>query len=449
MKNYKFTFILSLFTLNLCVFVWPYSSGAFFVNIIFLITLLMSNIKDEFNFKSVFTAWVFISYILQYSLFVIYNYDIEYRHVLEPLFTGWLVLVSETSIDKALEFIFYLILSLLIFNLTYRDKLKNESYKRGTLKFSNFFLFQFLFVVLFFVSSFFRYYFSLHVHEQAVSLPFKLAAIINYSNTFLFYAIVSIFISYDVYNYKENNRSLKLTKLSFIFCIIHYSLFLSKISIVYPLFVYFSAQFIFKIKITNVTKIAILVAVFLLVYPVLNYIRFAISAGVSEQILTTALGNFTRDSNTTSIKSIMIYGLLTFISRVVGSEPLMISIEAYQSMKVDWYYFLLNGFPIDSFITKEFLGASEGYGYSSGFGGSLYFLSGGTVFFILFSLCWLYFSNFVLTRLILTNKPLLKFLTPFSLFFLIIYTVGGISGVGFLFFILTIFIMWVFSSVKI
>ena len=273
------------------------------------------------------------------------------------------------------------------------------------------------------VFGFLRKYFGLE-SPVASGLPMGIGGMINIASAYIGpnLSFAAFFFALHQDNLVKARR---LALLSIALGLYNYVLFTSKLSLVFPALFLLASQHLLRRQVLSTRALLMLGAVFVVVYPFLNLYRSAIALGVAPGDLLAAIAKmYASQADASEFKhSAVELALSAMLGRFVGYDPLMILLQAHPYPGSVFEYVLHGN--VDKFLTYEILDFQDPMGYSPGFLGRLYYISGSYTF--VMAMTALTVSCLAtLVRWFWRGDIRLRFMAPLLLTYCLIFFTDGI-----------------------
>lgn len=213
-------------------------------------------------------------------------------------------------------------------------------------------------------------------------LPMGVGALINITSTYVGpnLLLAAIFFAFDS---ASDSKARILVVFSILLGLFNYFLFTSKLSLIFPVLYIVICQYLLQRQVISLKTIFVLAGVFLLVYPFLNLYRSAVALGVNPgDMVATITYLYENPNNADDIeKSVLQVAAGAIVGRFVGFDPLLILLQAapYSGSLLEY---LIYG-DLDKYLTYTILDFQEGMGYSPGFLGRYFYISGSYTFLLI------------------------------------------------------------------
>jgi len=255
-------------------------------------------------------------------------------------------------------------------------------------------------------------------------LPLGIGGLINISSTYIGPNLLfaHVFLSYRFGTLREAKRaSLLLIGLG----IFNYILFTSKMSLIFPVFGVLVTQLLLRKLAINKKTILLFAAAFLLIYPFLNLYRSATALGVAPGEILSAVSVLyenEKDSKGSDQSGVQI-AAAAIVGRLVGYDPLLILLQDGKYNGSIFQYILYGD--LDRYLTYDLLDFQDPMGYSPGFIGRIYYVT-GSYFAVFFCSFFCAFATAWLCRFFWRHTRTVQFLSPLLLCYSIIIFTDGV-----------------------
>lgn len=270
---------------------------------------------------------------------------------------------------------------------------------------------------------FLRKYFGLESPAPS-GLPMGIGGMINIASTYvgpnLLFA--ALFFALD---HGPDNKARRLALISIVIGVLNYILFTSKMSLIFPVMYILLCQYMLGRRVVSMRTIALLGGIFIAVYPFLNLYRSAIALGIAPgDLIKTITDLYVSQNEASDIdRSTLQVAIAGILGRFVGYDPLLILLQAspYPGSLLDY---ILYG-DLDKYLTYQILDFQDPMGYSPGFLGRFFYISGSYTFLLAMTAA-VVFVIAMLVRLFWRGNVRQRFMAPLLLTYCIIFFTDGI-----------------------
>lgn len=268
-----------------------------------------------------------------------------------------------------------------------------------------------------------RKYFGLDSAAPA-GLPMGFGGAINIVSIYIGpnLLLAALFFALD---HGTDDKARRMIFLSIALGLFNYILFTSKMSLIFPVLYILICQYLLGRRVVSMRTIGLLGGIFVIVYPFLNLYRSAIALGVAPGDLIATIADLYANPNEASDidRNVLQVAIGAIIGRFVGYDPLLILLQAssYPGSLLDY---LLYG-DLDKYLTYTILDFKEGMGYSPGFLGRFFYISGSYTFLLtMTAVVVLVIAGLV--RIFWRGNLRQRFIVPLLLTYCLIFFTDGI-----------------------
>lgn len=223
-----------------------------------------------------------------------------------------------------------------------------------------------------------RKYFGLDSPSPS-GLPMGVGGIINITSAYIGPNLLFAALFFTI-DHGSDKKVKQMALLSIMLGVFNYILFTSKMSLIIPLLYMLLTQYLLGRHVVSIRIIALLGGAFVVAYPFLNLYRSAVALGIAPgELIATISDLYANPNHTGDIdKSTLQIAIAAIIGRFVGYDPLLILIQA-SPYPISLLEYIQYG-DLDKYLTYEILDFDAGMGYSPGFLGRFFYISGSYTF---------------------------------------------------------------------
>jgi hypothetical protein len=301
-------------------------------------------------------------------------------------------------------FVFFSVTSIGLLALNSRINIGAKN-RKDTLRYSEYMAYRFIFaaIIIGVIVGYIRWYFQLGIIGVQANLPYKLAGIIHVVNTGVVPSLIGVALCYSVSC--RNKKTWKIIIFFLAWGVVQFLFFPSKTSLVLPFLWIFLVGFAFDRSLINKKYIVLSIVIFAFVYPFLNIYRSVLYGEGGEFVLLALEAIISDGSSADKIEgSVVIYGIMLIISRVVGFGELMVLSDIRSSISdFGVLEYLTMRQSAGNVLTNEVGIAATGY--ASSFLGQAYYATGNNFLTGLWVSFWAIFAYLVSKFLLARNEP--------------------------------------------
>ena len=270
---------------------------------------------------------------------------------------------------------------------------------------------------------FLRKYFGLDSPAPS-GLPMGIGGLINIASAYIGPNLLFAALFF-VLDHGSDAKARYMALLSIVIGVFNYALFTSKMSLIFPILYMLLCQYMLGRRVVSMRTIAMLGGIFIVVYPFLNLYRSAIALGIAPGDLINAIIDlYVKQKEASDIdRSALQVAVAAILGRFVGYDPLLILLQAspYPSSLLDY---ILHG-DLDKYLTYQILDFQDPMGYSPGFLGRFFYISGSYTFLVATTAA-VVFVIAMLVRIFWHGNVRQRFMAPLLLTYCLIFFTDGI-----------------------